>query len=76
LGDDPVPDLPKPDDWAKLTTAERIAQCYAFAREAAQLAQAAHPDKKQHYRDLAAKWHTLAAEIEHAGRGRPIQPGA
>ena len=69
-----MPDLPKPDDWAKLTAAERIAQCYAFAREATQLAQAAHPDKQQAYGDLAAKWNTLAAEIENAGRGHPTQP--
>jgi len=55
-------------EWTRLTVAERVAKCHGFAREAAVLAQAASPETRQQYRDLAAKWNTLAAEMEEAGR--------
>jgi hypothetical protein len=55
-------------DWTRLTVAERIEKCHAFAREAALLAQAASPETREQYRDLAAKWNTLAAEMEEAAR--------
>jgi hypothetical protein len=61
-----MPDLTKPDNWASLTPAQRVALCHALAREAAQLAQAASPSMKQAYKEIAAKWNTLAAEIEAA----------
>jgi hypothetical protein len=67
-------DLTKPDfsgpDWTRLTVPERVAQCHAFAREALQLAQAAAPgtSTQQNYRDVAAQWNTLAAEMEEARR--------
>ena len=64
-------------EWARLSVAERIAKCHAFAREAALLAQAASPETRERYRDLAAKWNTLAAEIEEAERdARSKQPRA
>jgi hypothetical protein len=66
--------LSEPEDWAKLTRAERVARCHLLAREAAQLAQAAAPDKRQAYRDIAAKWNTLAAEMETGAPERQIQP--
>ena len=69
-------DVKTPDNWAKMNTAERVAVCHAFAREAAQLAQAAHPDKKHVYKELAAKWNTLAAEIENSAQQDRQQPRA
>ena len=65
-------DVMRPDfgglEWEGLTVAERVARCHDFAREAAMLAQAASPETREQYRDLAARWNTLAAEIEEAGR--------
>jgi hypothetical protein len=58
-------------EWAGLTVAERVTQCHAHAREAMQLADASHPDMGDTSRDIAAQWHTLAAEIEEAGRDAP-----
>jgi hypothetical protein len=73
-------DVLKPDltgeAWKKLTAAERIAKCHAFAREAAQFAQAAHPEMRQKYRVIAAQWNTLAAEIEDSEREGAPQPRA
>lgn len=54
------------DEWAKMSVAERVARCHEHAREAIQLANAARPDLKQTYRDIAAKWNVLAAEMENA----------
>jgi hypothetical protein len=50
--------------WRKLTVPERIHMCREYAREAEQLAQAAHPDRKADYKRLAADWHQVAAELE------------
>ena len=55
-------------EWTRLTVAERVAKCHAFAREAALLAQAASSETRERYKDLAAEWNTLAAEMEKAGR--------
>ena len=67
-------DVTKPDlsgvEWARMTVAERVARCHSFAREAIQLAQAARPDMKQKYRDIAAQWNMLAAEMEKDDRER------
>ena len=49
-----------------MTAAERVALCHVFAREAAQLAQASAPERRKLYRDVAAKWNTLAAEMEQS----------
>ena len=54
-------------EWSEMSVVERISRCRAFAREAQQLAQAAHPDMKRRYLDIAAQWTTLAGEIEDAG---------
>ena len=65
-------DLMKPDitgaEWSKMTVEERVARCHAFAREAMQLAQATHPHMTQKFRDIAAQWNTLAAEMEKSAR--------
>ena len=63
------PDITGPE-WAKLTVLERIARCHDFAREAMQMAQATHPHMTQKFRDLAAEWNLLAAEMENSGRHR------
>ena len=63
-------DVTKPEitgpEWARITVAERITRCHAFAREAYVLAEAAHPDMKTKYRAIAAQWNMLAAEMENA----------
>jgi hypothetical protein len=53
---------------ARLTVAERIALCHEYAREAAQLADAATPEMRLNYKAIAAQWNTFAAEMEEAGR--------
>ena len=62
-------DLRRPEitgpEWAKMTPSERISRCHGFAREAKQLAQAAHPELEKEYLDIAAQWNTLAAEMEN-----------
>jgi hypothetical protein len=50
--------------------AERIARCHAYAREAMQLAGAAHPETQAVYKKIASQWHTLAAEMEQAAGDR------
>ena len=71
-GWDYMPEVTRPGfngpQWVGLTDAERVAKCHVYAREAAQLAQAAHAGSQERYRDLAAQWNTLAAEIEQAGQ--------
>ena len=68
------PELAKAD-WGTLTAAERVALCHVFAREAAQLAQASDPVRRKLYRDIAANWNTLAAEMEQAAlRDAPTKP--
>jgi len=54
-------------EWGRLTAAERIALCHAYAREALQLAQAATPEMRPKYEAIAAQWTNLAAEIEKSG---------
>jgi len=70
-------DVMNPDltsaEWAQMTVAERVARCHAFAREASQLAQAAHADRRQQYRNIAAQWNSLAAEIEDSQRDTPTR---
>ena len=65
-------DVTKPDAtgayWTGMPITERIAKCHAFAREALQLAEAAHPEMKKKYKDIAAHWNTIAAEMENAAR--------
>jgi hypothetical protein len=52
------------DLWSKLTKAERIEHCRLAAREAEAYARSASPESRQAYKNLAAQWHRLAAEIE------------
>jgi hypothetical protein len=60
--------------WSKLTVRERIHLCREYAREAEQLAQAAHPDRKADYKRLAADWNQIAAELEHHGTAKSAFP--
>ena len=53
-------------EWDAMTVAERVARCHAYAREAMQLAGAAHPDVQPIYKKIASQWNTLAAEMEQA----------
>ena len=55
-------------EWARLDLFERIALCDVYAREAAQLAQAASPEMRPKYEAIAAEWKKLAAEMEKAAR--------
>jgi hypothetical protein len=59
-------------EWARLDLSERIALCHIYAREAAQLADAATPEMRPKYKAVAAQWNTLAAEIEEAGHEEPL----
>jgi hypothetical protein len=52
------------DKWGKFTDVERIEFCRMAAREAETYAQLARPDLKRAYKDIAAQWHLLSAEIE------------
>lgn len=54
------------DKWAKLSNAERIEFCRKAARQAEAAAEAETTDRLciQAYRNLAAQWRALAAEIE------------
>jgi hypothetical protein len=54
------------DKWEKLSDVERIEYCRMAAREADTYAQSASPELKKVYKDLAAQWHMLAAEIERS----------
>jgi hypothetical protein len=55
-------------DWERLTADERVELCRMAAGEARQAAQAAtSPEMKRAYRELAAHWHQLAAEVELFG---------
>jgi hypothetical protein len=58
------------DKWEKLSDAERIEHCRVAAREAETYAQLARPELQAVYKDHAASWHLLAAEIEASRRVR------
>ena len=62
------------EQWGKLTNRERIHLCHENAREAKQLAQAAHPDRKAEYKRIAAGWHQIAAELEKFGTSKSALP--
>ena len=68
-------DVMQPDftsaEWAKMTLIERVARCHAFARDASQLAQAAPAATRQQYREIAAQWNSIAAEMEDSQRDTP-----
>ena len=53
-------------EWEKLNNKDRIAHCVMAAREAETFAQKASPDLRQAYKDLAANWSVLAAELQAA----------
>ena len=53
-----------PDQWSKLTNAERLEHCRMAAREAEAYAKSASPDLRELYNNLTAQLHLLAAEIK------------
>jgi len=53
-------------EWEKATTAERIERCKMAARDAEAFAELASPELRPLYKDLAASWNRLAAEIQQA----------
>ena len=52
------------DKWGKCSDVERIEFCRTAAREAETYAQLARPYLKRAYKDIAAQWHLISAEIE------------
>ena len=55
------------DEWATLTTEEKIRRCDFLAEEARKLAKSAPPPLAATYLRIADDWFTLAAEVERAG---------
>ena len=53
-------------EWEKATTAQRIAHCQMAAREAESFAIMASTELQPVYKELAASWKILAAEIQQA----------
>ena len=53
-------------DWEKATNAERVEHCRMAAREAETFAARASSELRPVYKELAASWRVLAAEIEAA----------
>ena len=55
------------EEWAKLSTDERIRLCLRMARNVRKLADAADPATRDSYIDLADRWELLASEVAKAG---------
>ena len=53
-------------EWEKATTTERIAHCQMAAREAESFAIMASTELQPVYKELAASWKVLAAEMQQA----------
>jgi hypothetical protein len=53
-------------EWEKATNVERIEHCRMAAREAETFAEMASNELRPVYKDLAASWKVLAAEIQQA----------
>lgn len=53
-------------EWEKATNAQRVAHCQMAAREAEAFADMASPELQPVYKELAASWKILAAEIQQA----------
>jgi hypothetical protein len=52
------------EDWATLTTEQRVRRCHLLAEQARKLADTAPPAMAATYLRIADDWLTLAAEIE------------
>jgi len=59
----------KADRWPDLSNAERIELCRIAARDAEADAKSAELASRHLYKNLAAQWLMLAAEIERHGDG-------
>ena len=61
----------KAEEWAALTSAERVRRCLLLAVDAQEIADKAPPELVPIYRDMADLWARLAEEIEsHSIRTR------
>ena len=52
-------------DFRSLSREEQIAKCHAMAREALNLAATCSEEKRAQYFDLAARWTSLARDMEN-----------
>jgi len=52
------------NDWAQLSTAERVRLCHAYAAEAERLATVQRGSLAENYLAVARQWLELAAELE------------
>ena len=55
------------DEWATLTTEQKMRRCDLLEEEARKLAKSAPPELAAVYLRIANDWFELAAEIERAG---------
>ena len=55
------------EEWAALTTEQKIKRCDLLTEQARTLAKSAPPALAATYLRIADDWFTLAAEIERAG---------
>ena len=65
----------KSEEWARLSTAERVHRCHVLAAEARDLATDAPPQAKRHYLEIAEQWTALAGEIQKAASGANAAKG-
>jgi hypothetical protein len=54
----------EPEEWAELSTAERVRRCRAMASEAQRLSKGAEGEVRNVYFALSVHWMALANEIE------------
>jgi len=59
-----------PDEFQKLSVAERIARCRQLSARADELAQQAHNPHRVHYLQIARQWTMLADEMERDFKSR------
>jgi hypothetical protein len=56
----------EPEEWAELSTAERVRRCRAMASEAQRLSKGAEGETRNVYFALSVHWMALANEIERS----------
>lgn len=57
----------EPEEWAELSTAERVRRCRTMASEAQRLSNSAEGEVRNVYFALSVHWMALANEIEQSG---------